>query len=79
CQVDPPIKQVQVFVYNHKFIEKNFDHESHPGIFTLNEGNIEAIEKIAEIQQSLEPAYIDVDRIKRKLSEGDEGDGRSLM
>lgn len=56
CQVDPAIKQDQVFVYNQKFIEKNFHQERHPGIFTLNEGNIEAKEKIAELQQSLETA-----------------------
>ncbi|MFA0926724.1 AAA family ATPase [Pseudomonas syringae pv. tagetis] len=79
CQVDPAIKQDQVFVYNQKFIEKNFHQESHPGIFTLNEGNIEAKEKIAELQQSLETANKEVDRIKTKLSEGDEAHGRSLM
>ncbi|MGG5283299.1 AAA family ATPase [Pseudomonas viridiflava] len=78
CQVDPAIKQDQVFVYNQKFIEKNFHQESHPGIFTLNEGNIEAKEKIAELQQSLETANKEIDRIKTKLSGGDEAHGRSL-
>jgi len=45
CQIDPPLKQEQIFVYNQRFVEKNFHQESHPGIFTLNEGNIEAKEK----------------------------------
>lgn len=78
CHVDPAIKQDQVFVYNQKFIEKNFHQESHPGIFTLNEGNIEAKEKIAELQQSLEAANKEIDRIKTNLSEGDEAHRRSL-
>ncbi|SEI13308.1 Wobble nucleotide-excising tRNase [Pseudomonas asplenii] len=78
CQVDPAIKQDQVFVYNQKFIEKNFHQESHPGIFTLNEGNIEAKEKIAELQQSLETANKEIDRIRTKLSGGDEAHGRAI-
>ncbi|WP_080589901.1 AAA family ATPase [Pseudomonas asplenii] len=53
CQVDPAIKQDQVFVYNQKFIEKNFHQESHPGIFTLNEGNIEAKEKTRRVTTKL--------------------------
>lgn len=78
CQVDPVIKQDQVFVYNQTFIEKNFHQENHPGIFTLNEGNIEAKEKIAELQQSLETANKEIDRVTMKLSGGDEAHGRSL-
>lgn len=43
CEVVPTKDGRQVLVYNHTFIEKNF-HEttSQPGIFTLNEDNIEA-------------------------------------
>lgn len=43
CAVEPAKEGRQVLVYNHYFVEKNF-HEtaSQPGVFTLNEGNIEA-------------------------------------
>lgn len=43
CAVEPVKDGRQVLVYNHAFVEKNF-HEaaSQPGVFTLNEGNIEA-------------------------------------
>ncbi|RAU43233.1 MULTISPECIES: AAA family ATPase [unclassified Pseudomonas] len=72
CQVDPVIKQDQVFVYNQKFIERNFSHDNHPGIFTLNEGNIDAKEKIAELHQSIESAGKEIERIASKRSEVDE-------
>lgn len=43
CSVEPVKVSREVLVYNHAFMEKNF-HEvaSQPGVFTLNEGNIEA-------------------------------------
>lgn len=43
CGVEPAKVGREVLVYNHEFMEKNF-HEaaSQPGVFTLNEGNIEA-------------------------------------
>ncbi len=38
----------EVLVYNHLFMEKNFQEAtSQPGVFTLNEGNIEAKEALA--------------------------------
>ncbi|RAI72458.1 hypothetical protein DOZ80_02620 [Pseudomonas fluorescens] len=77
CQVDPPIKQEQVFVYNQKFVEKNFHQESHPGIFTLNEGNIDAKEKIAELQQSYDAAADEIERINKKRTGIDEGNTKA--
>lgn len=43
CGMEPLKADREIFVYNHTFMEKNF-HEvsSQPGVFTLNEGNIEA-------------------------------------
>lgn len=43
CGVEPLKADREILVYNHSFMEKNF-HEalSQPGVFTLNEGNIEA-------------------------------------
>lgn len=43
CKIEPLNDNREVLVYNHAFMEKNF-HEvsSQPGVFTLNEGNIEA-------------------------------------
>lgn len=43
CSVEPAKTGREVLVYNHTFMEKNFHAVvSQPGIFTLNEGNIEA-------------------------------------
>ncbi|MFH0023382.1 AAA family ATPase [Pseudomonas atacamensis] len=78
CQIDSAIKQDQVFVYNQKFIEKNFHQESHPGIFTLNEDNIESKENIEKLQQSLETASKEIDRIKTKQLEISEANTKSV-
>jgi len=78
CQIDPAIKQEKVFVYNQKFIERNFHQENYPGIFTLNEGNIEAKEKIAELQQRLETATQEVERIKTKRLEIESTNERTI-
>lgn len=43
CSIEPVKIDREILVYNHKFMEKNFrDAISQPGVFTLNEGNIEA-------------------------------------
>lgn len=73
CQIDPPVNQEQVFVYNQRFVEKNFHQESHPGIFTLNEGNIDAKEKITELQASYDAAVSEIERINKKRVVIDEG------
>lgn len=78
CQVDPVIKQEQVFVYNQKFIERNFHQENHPGIFTLNEGNIEAKERIAELQQRCEAATKEIECLKTKRLEIDRDNARAV-
>ena len=54
CQVVPAISQDQLFVYNQAFVEKNFHQETQPGIFTLNQGNIEAEAAIRNDEQRLE-------------------------
>lgn len=54
CRVVPAINQDQVFVYSQGFVEKNFHQETQPGIFTLNQGNIEAEAAIREDEQRLE-------------------------
>lgn len=51
CQTHPASADREVLVYNHTFMEANFQASSQPGIFTLNEGNIEAEKepKVAEL------------------------------
>lgn len=54
CGVEPVKIGREVLVYNHIFMEKNF-HEasSQPGVFTLNEGNIEAEAALAAAEVSI--------------------------
>ncbi|EMT5003433.1 AAA family ATPase [Pseudomonas aeruginosa] len=42
CDVQPPNPDRELVVYNHHFMENHFKEGSQPGVFTLNEGNIEA-------------------------------------
>lgn len=42
CRVQPVNPERELIVYNHTFLEQNFQASSQPGVFTLNEGNIEA-------------------------------------
>lgn len=42
CDVQPPNPERELVVYNHNFMESHFKESSQPGVFTLNEGNIEA-------------------------------------
>lgn len=42
CSVQPPNPERELVVYNHNFMESHFKESSQPGVFTLNEGNIEA-------------------------------------
>lgn len=42
CRIQPTDSEREVLVYNHVFMEKNFHASSQPGVFTLNEGNIDA-------------------------------------
>lgn len=42
CRIQPADAEREVLVYNHIFMEKNFHAGAQPGVFTLNEGNIEA-------------------------------------
>lgn len=50
CRADPIGGEREVLVYNHAFMEQNFHASVQPGVFTLNEGNIEAeaVLKVAE-------------------------------
>ncbi|MEX5601236.1 MULTISPECIES: AAA family ATPase [Pseudomonas] len=53
CQLEP-VKEREILVYNHSFMEKNFHEEaSQPGVFTLNEGNIEAEKAIADAEAAI--------------------------
>lgn len=51
CSVQPADAEREVLVYNHTFMENNFYASSQPGVFTLNEGNIEA-EKALEAAET---------------------------
>lgn len=54
CGVEPVKVGREILVYNHAFMEKNF-HEaaSQPGVFTLNEGNIEAEAALAVAEKAI--------------------------
>ncbi|WP_425220735.1 AAA family ATPase [Pseudomonas sp.] len=54
CLLDPVKIDREILVYNHIFMERNF-HEvaSQPGVFTLNEGNIEAAKAITMAEQAI--------------------------
>ena len=53
CNVTPSIGQDQLLVYNQAFVEKNFHQETQPGIFTLNQDNIESEAAIRDAEQRL--------------------------
>lgn len=42
CDVQPSNPDRELVVYNHNFMENHFQESSQPGVFTLNEGNIDA-------------------------------------
>jgi len=62
CGIQPPSPDRELVVYNHIFMENHFQESSQPGVFTLNEGNIEAenallaaeaaLKKLAEQRQA---------------------------
>lgn len=62
CQLDPVKFDREILVYNHIFMEKNF-HEaaSQPGVFTLNEGNIEADKAIAAAEVAINSLTVTLD------------------
>lgn len=53
CRAQPVDGDREVLVYNHIFMEKNFHASSQPGVFTLNEGNIEAEKAILTAEAEL--------------------------
>lgn len=63
CRIEGEEESDQVFVYNQDFIDKNFSQDTHPGIFTLNEGNIEAEAAIRAAQEKYEEKVIERKRI----------------
>lgn len=62
CDVQPSNPDRELVVYNHNFMENHFQEGSQPGVFTLNEGNIDAenallaaeteLKKLAEQRQA---------------------------
>ena len=53
CQTQPASAEREVLVYNHTFMEANFQASSQAGIFTLNEGNIEAEKELQAAELAL--------------------------
>lgn len=53
CQTQPASVDRDVLVYNHTFMDANFQASSQPGIFTLNEGNIEAEKELEAAELAL--------------------------
>lgn len=53
CSALPMDAEREVLVYNHTFTESNFHASSQPGVFTLNEGNIEAEKNLGAAELAL--------------------------
>ncbi|WP_409281126.1 AAA family ATPase [Pseudomonas defluvii] len=53
CLMDGAIGQPDILVYNQNFVEKNFHGGGQPGIFTLNQGNIEAEKALAGAEATI--------------------------
>lgn len=54
CHVQPVNAERELVVYNHNFLEQNFQASSQPGVFTLNEGNIEAEKALVAAEAQLQ-------------------------
>lgn len=54
CRVQPVNGDRELVVYNHNFLEQNFQASSQPGVFTLNEGNIEAEKALMAAEAELQ-------------------------
>lgn len=60
CSISEQAVEPDICVYNQAFIEKNFHGGSQPGVFTLNEDNVEAEKLLREAEaaiQALEADY----------------------
>ena len=67
CGVEPVKVGREVLVYNHVFMEKNFhEAQSQPGVFTLNEGNIEAEAALAAAESAIAELTISHDAEMQK-------------
>ena len=53
CRMNGVIGQPDILVYNQNFVEKNFHGGGQPGIFTLNQGNIEAEKALAGAEATI--------------------------
>ncbi|MFP3404469.1 AAA family ATPase [Pseudomonas sp. SIMBA_065] len=53
CKTQPTSADREVLVYNHSFMEANFHAGSQAGVFTLNEGNIEAEKTLVAAEDAI--------------------------
>lgn len=53
CKTQPASADREVLVYNHSFMEANFHAGSQAGVFTLNEGNIEAEKTLVAAEDAI--------------------------
>lgn len=61
CTIDEQAGPQDVCVYNQSFIEKNFHGGSQPGVFTLNQGNIEAEKALEEADAAIKSLEADLE------------------
>lgn len=54
CDIQPSNPDRELLVYNHNFMESHFQESSQPGVFTLNEGNIEAENALLAAEEALQ-------------------------
>lgn len=59
CKTQPASAEREVLVYNHTFMEANFYASSQAGIFTLNEGNIEAEKQLVAAEDALKKLLVE--------------------
>ena len=53
CQMEYSSGEPDILVYNQSFVEKNFHGGLQPGVFTLNQGNIEAEKTLAVAEAAI--------------------------
>ena len=70
-------RKLQTLVYNKDFVSDNFaQSDTLNGIFTLGEGSIELLERIATAKEELSKIIIQIDKLNNTLNGGGDDDGK---
>lgn len=65
-----PMHNEEIFVYNQRFVKENFwDSKEQVGVFTVNEGNVEAEKAIEEAEQKTSVFKGEQEKLKEKAND----------